>query len=361
MMMTMKEFSEATGVDKRNIRYYCSEGLLAPDRTGSGISNNRRLFDEDDLSRMQQILIYRKLDMPIREIKKIMNAPDYDVTEALDDAIRALNRRIWHLRNVVFLARVSQAYGTTMFSFGAFTDENVDEYARMMRENPSYNDAVRKADSMTSDETEHFVEQTKALYQAFSELKDMGPDFDELEGYADKVTQLVDEYCATYNELAGNELSFNLMAYSLGFMGDGLFRREADRIGGAGTAEFMATCFMMVWMVRALKALAPAIINVYSDFTNGLDAEAHVSELSALMDDYLASEQIRQNRYVLYGKDNTGGHKEYVTDFIEMLESFSSDADMRELFGLSETEMPSKEAYRVSLEMMDKYVWNATD
>ena len=65
-MKTVKEVSELTGVSIRTLHYYDSIGLLRPTEiTESGY----RLYDDTALERLQQILLFRELQFPLKEIK----------------------------------------------------------------------------------------------------------------------------------------------------------------------------------------------------------------------------------------------------------------------------------------------------
>ena len=65
-MKNIKEAEELTGISRQNIRYYEKMGLLNPKRdAGKGY----RKYDEEDIGRLKAILLFRKLDMPLEEIR----------------------------------------------------------------------------------------------------------------------------------------------------------------------------------------------------------------------------------------------------------------------------------------------------
>ena len=65
-MMTVNEVSKLTGVSIRTLQYYDTIGLLKPDGyTASGY----RLYDDTALERLQQILLFKELEFPLKEIK----------------------------------------------------------------------------------------------------------------------------------------------------------------------------------------------------------------------------------------------------------------------------------------------------
>ncbi|MDF3000655.1 MAG: mta 3 [Bacillota bacterium] len=74
-MRTVKEVSELTGVSARTLHYYDEIGLLPPtDKSEAGY----RLYDDKALETLQQILFFREFDIPLKEIKTIMESPSLD-------------------------------------------------------------------------------------------------------------------------------------------------------------------------------------------------------------------------------------------------------------------------------------------
>lgn len=84
-MKTVNEVSKLTGVSIRTLQYYDKIGLLKPaEYTESGY----RLYDDAALERLQQILLFRELEFPLKDIKDIVTRSDFDKRLALDQQIR---------------------------------------------------------------------------------------------------------------------------------------------------------------------------------------------------------------------------------------------------------------------------------
>lgn len=79
-MKNIKEAEELTGISRQNIRYYEKMGLLNPKRDAG---NGYRKYDEEDIERLKAILLFRKLDMPLEEIRKLLDC-EIDLQQALD-------------------------------------------------------------------------------------------------------------------------------------------------------------------------------------------------------------------------------------------------------------------------------------
>ena len=77
-MRTVKEVSRLTGVSVRTLQYYDRIGLLCPAcRTQAGY----RLYDQGSLERLQQILLFRELGFPLKEIGAILDSPGFGTAD----------------------------------------------------------------------------------------------------------------------------------------------------------------------------------------------------------------------------------------------------------------------------------------
>ena len=71
-MKTVKEISDLTGISVRTLHYYDEIGLLKPtDKSEAGY----RLYDDKALETLQQVLFFREFDIPLKEIKAVMENP----------------------------------------------------------------------------------------------------------------------------------------------------------------------------------------------------------------------------------------------------------------------------------------------
>lgn len=77
---TVNELASLAGVSVRTLHHYDEIGLLRPAFTGD---NRYRYYGEDELLRLQQILIHRELGMTLAEIGALLDAPGFDKVDAL--------------------------------------------------------------------------------------------------------------------------------------------------------------------------------------------------------------------------------------------------------------------------------------
>lgn len=97
-MLTVKQLSDLAGVTPRTLRHYDQIGLLKASQMGE---NGYRYYGEEALLRLQQILLYRELDIPLDEIRRIMGRRDFDVLSALENHRLALGRQVERLQQLI--------------------------------------------------------------------------------------------------------------------------------------------------------------------------------------------------------------------------------------------------------------------
>ncbi|MFV0560642.1 MAG: MerR family transcriptional regulator [Enterococcus sp.] len=80
MDYTIKKLADLAGISTRTLRYYDEQELLSPARINA---SGYRIYTQKEVDRLQQILIYRALDMPLVEIKKVLDEPSWSAQQAL--------------------------------------------------------------------------------------------------------------------------------------------------------------------------------------------------------------------------------------------------------------------------------------
>ncbi|MDE6972061.1 MAG: MerR family transcriptional regulator [Lachnospiraceae bacterium] len=122
-MKTVKDMSEITGVSIRTLRYYDEIGLLKPTKlTKSGY----RLYDNKALEKLQEIMFFKELEIPLMNIKKIMEDPNYDREQVLSDQKSLLEQKRNRLNGIIELI-TDVMKGVNTMSFEAFSNEEIQK------------------------------------------------------------------------------------------------------------------------------------------------------------------------------------------------------------------------------------------
>ncbi|MGN0169462.1 MAG: MerR family transcriptional regulator [Lachnospiraceae bacterium] len=231
-MKTVNKVSKLTGVSIRTLQYYDTIGLLKPSgHTESGY----RLYDDTSLERLQQILLFKELEFPLKEIKEIIDAPGFDRSKALEQQIELLTMKKEHLENLIDFARGIKMLGVKKMDFTVFDTKKIDEYAKRAKEqwgtSPEYKEFEEKAKNWTDKDQKDMMNDFMSIFAEFGQMKAMDPSSEEVQLQVKKLQDYITEHfyhCTTQ------------ILSSLGKMysGGGEFTENIDSFGGEGTAEF---------------------------------------------------------------------------------------------------------------------------
>ena len=98
MAYAIHKLSKLSGVTTRTLRYYDEIGLLKPARVAE---SGYRIYAQEQVDTLQQILFYRELGVPLEEIKKLLSAPDFDREQALSAHLAALHTKRERLDSLI--------------------------------------------------------------------------------------------------------------------------------------------------------------------------------------------------------------------------------------------------------------------
>ena len=227
-MKSVKEVSQLSGVSVRTLHYYDEIDLLKPSVVAE---NGYRYYNRDAVVRLQEILLYRELDFPLKKIKEIVGQPGYDKVQALRDQIKLLELKRSRLEAVIAHAKALQMEEEEM-SFEAFDQKAMEEFqeeAQAWGQTEAYQVFVAKGE-------ESFPEVTKemtAIMSTFGQLKESNPDDNSVQEQVKVLQDYISQhfYPCDQTVLAGLGLMYQT---------DNCFSSFIDKVGGSGTAVFLA-------------------------------------------------------------------------------------------------------------------------
>ena len=233
-MMTVHEVSKIAGVSIRTLQYYDKIGLLHP----AGYSDSGyRLYDDTDLKRLQQIMLFRELEFPLKDIRKIVEDPHFDQGKALRQQIELLELKKEHLEDLIELARNLQKKGEDFMDFKAFDTSKIEEFAREAKKSwgdtPEYKEYEKKNGEKTIEETKAMADKMMEIIAEFGPMKDTDPSSDEAQAQVVKLQSYIsDNYYKCSDEI--------LAGLGQLYVAGGEFTDNIDAAGGKGTAEFIS-------------------------------------------------------------------------------------------------------------------------
>ena len=227
-MKTVHEASQISGVSVRTLHHYDAIGLLRPTAvTEAGY----RLYDDTALARLQSILLFRELAFPLKEIKRIMDDPQFDQATALEQQIRLLELQQDRLSRLIDLARETMKTGVTHMDFTAFDNSKLEQYAAEVKERWGNTAAYQESAQRPAAEQKDAAAGLMAQFARMGRLRTGDPAGQEAQAAVRELQQFITKhfYTCTPEILAG-----------LGQMytADDRFRASIDAAGGEGTADF---------------------------------------------------------------------------------------------------------------------------
>ena len=235
-MFTVKQLSKLAGVTPRTLHHYDSIGLLKPSCVGD---NGYRYYGEDALLRLQQILFYRELDIPLDDIKKIMAESRFDVLGALQSHKDALNKQVARLNRLLHTVdnTINHLKGNNIMSekayFEGFGEEEQEKYALEAEElygAEGVRASVKKWKGYSAEQKRRIMEEGSKNYTDMIAAMPKGADSPEVQAIVERWRKHLDYFWTPKLD--------QLLALANGYNDDPRFKENFDKMS-PGLAEFM--------------------------------------------------------------------------------------------------------------------------
>jgi DNA-binding transcriptional MerR regulator len=177
MALTVGDLAKLTGITVRTLHHYDEIGLVQPsDRSRAGY----RLYADDDVLRLQQVLVYKELGLPLEEIAAVLDDPAFSRIDALRrqrDALIAkrgnLDRMLASIEAALSLENGIEK-GTVMDVKSLFDgfdhEEHAEEAERRWGDTEAYKESARRTKRYGKAEWEAIRAEGDAVFARFAEL-----------------------------------------------------------------------------------------------------------------------------------------------------------------------------------------------
>jgi len=242
MEYTISKLAKLAGISTRTLRYYDELGLLSPARISS---NGYRIYGCKEVDRLQQILFYRELGVPLEKIKEILSAEDFDELAALENHLTSLLVKRLQLDMLIENVEktIQASKGRLIMSdkekFKGFirdlVDRNEREYGEEIRK--KYGDEVvdrsnARVRSMTREQYAEVEALSAELNKTLKAAFEQGDPSGEL---AQKACELHKKWLCFFWDQYSREAHIGLVQM---YVDDPRFRAYYDKIA-VGCAEFL--------------------------------------------------------------------------------------------------------------------------
>lgn len=241
--MKIKEVANLVGISVRTLHHYDQIGLLVPSgATAAGY----RLYSDNDLEVLQQILFFKELGFPLKTIKEIINNPSFNREEALTmhrDMLLEKRKQLSEILDTVektiqYYKGEIQMTNKEKFEGFDFSQNPYEQEARERWGNPAVDEANKKVSGMSAEQQAQF----NTIYRNLTTLRKSSPQSAEAQAG-------IQEWYTFLNTI-GN---YSLDAFKgLGqmYVADERFTQNIDQFG-EGLAQFM--CDAMAYYADSRK------------------------------------------------------------------------------------------------------------
>ncbi|NLK09330.1 MAG: MerR family transcriptional regulator [Firmicutes bacterium] len=232
MTMKVKELADLVGISVRTLHYYDEIGLLSPQKT---TDTGYRLYSNDDLEILQQILFFRELGFPLKEIKQIISSSSFDKQEALiqhqkmlvekrsqlDKLINTVNKTIRHMKGEIQMTNKEKFEGFD------FSHNPYEQEARKLWGDKAVDVSNTKVAGMSKEAQKAVSE----IYIKLASVRDTPPNSEE-------VQKAIEEWFNCLNNHFGDYSLDDFKGLGQAYVDDERFTKNIDQFG-EGLAKFM--------------------------------------------------------------------------------------------------------------------------
>jgi DNA-binding transcriptional MerR regulator len=235
---TVSKLAKMAGVSVRALHHYDQIGLLKPSaRTSAGY----RLYGEQDLLRLQQILFYKQLDVPLSQVCDILDDPGYDPVEALEHHRQLLQKRIERLARLLktidkTIQKLTEENMTMTDEelYEGFTQEQIERYQREVRDmyDPALvEESERRVRQMSKAQWDAVKAEGDEITRSIADLMDRAPGDAEVQKLVARHHAWIEHFYPASAEV--------YRGLAQGYIGHPEFRAFYERYA-PGLADFLA-------------------------------------------------------------------------------------------------------------------------
>ncbi|SET00643.1 transcriptional regulator, MerR family [Oceanobacillus limi] len=233
--MKVKEVAELVGISVRTLHHYDEIGLLKPDNT---TESGYRIYSQENLESLQQILFFKELGFPLKKIKEIISSPTFDQQEALklhkkmledkrkriDQMIRTIEKTMKHSKGEIKMSNKEKFDGFD------FSNNPYEQEARERWGDEAIDESNAKINNMSTAQQKKMGEDFDAIYKELAAIRHQPAD-----------SQIAQQTIERWYEYLNKIGSYSLEAFKgLGqmYVDDVRFTKNIDKYGD-GLAVFM--------------------------------------------------------------------------------------------------------------------------
>lgn len=240
-MYKISEVSKLTGVSIRMLHHYDKIGLLIPSQKTEA---KYRLYDNEDLKKLYEILILKELDFPLKEIKEILDSNSSNIEKNLLKQKELIKEKKKRLENILCsidetLKDLKENKKMSKKNFKALSYEEIKKYEEKYKEESkkrygssnAYKECEEKTSKYSKKQWEDIMSEGNLIYEELSSNMDKSPASQE-------VQELVERW---RNHISTNFYNCTLEIFrglAITYVSDSRFTKNIDKYGEGLTKFF---------------------------------------------------------------------------------------------------------------------------
>ena len=228
---TVKQVGQLTGLTVRTLHHYDQIGLLKPAFVAE---NGYRYYNQENLARLQEILLFRELEFPLKDIQQLLDVTEVNRQQVLRDHITLLELKRERLDCIINHARLLTEKGGEVMDFHAFDSSQLEAYKAEAKERWGNTSAFAEfEEKYDASKDRVFAQEMQAIFEFFGEMQSLESDHPDVQAQVANLQAYITENFYTCTK----EILQNL---GLMYVEDERFTANIDRAGGPGTASFVS-------------------------------------------------------------------------------------------------------------------------
>ena len=229
---SVNQIAKQTGVSVRTLHHYDAIGLLKPTLVAD---SGYRYYDDGALERLYLILLFRELEFPLKDIGRILDAPDFDRNQVLDSQIALLKAKADHLSHCIHLANTIKQIGVNNMAFKEWDPKKIKQYDEQAKvlygKTDAYKEYTQKSAGRSQAQQKVLGDGLMELFVRLGQLKECAPDSPEVQTWVRELQAYITEHYYTCTPQI-------LQGLGQMYAGGGSMTENIDAAGGSGTGEF---------------------------------------------------------------------------------------------------------------------------
>lgn len=230
----VQEVAKMAGVSVRTLHHYDAIGLLKP---ASYSDAGYRLYTEDDIATLQQIIFFKTLHFSLKEIKSIIYDPTFDKVEALQLQKNMLLEKRIHINQMIHTIEQTILYekgeinmtNEQKFSGFQFSENKYEQEARERWGNDTVN---RANETIRQHDPNVLNEKMNTIYKELATVRHLSPQSNEAQLAIASWYHFLNKYTGHHYTLEA------FQALGKMYVADERFTKNIDQFG-EGLAQFM--------------------------------------------------------------------------------------------------------------------------